>query len=295
MRLPDVKLGCPGRAANGNPVSRIQTIAVTSGKGGVGKTNIATNLALALARSGRSTMLLDADLGMANVDVLLDLHASANLMDVFMRERSLGEIIIEGPDGLLIVPAASGNKYLSELGALECAGIVHAFSELKQHIDTLVIDTATGVSEIVTSFCRASNQVLAIAKNEPASIRDCVAQIRLLNNRNSIGHFHVLANMVLTAREGKELYREILELLGDDHTAVISYAGFIPYDDSLRKAVTSRKAVIAAYPESKSALAIDALARRATRWPRPDFPHGQLEFFVERMLQQNNVEMEVLS
>ena len=285
MRLPDVKLG----------VSRIQTIAVTSGKGGVGKTNIATNLALALARSGRTTMLLDADLGMANVDALLGLHASANLMDVLNCECSLEEIIIEGPDGLLIVPAASGNKHLSELGALECGGIVHAFSELKHHIDTLVIDTATGISEIVTSFCRASNQVLVIAKNEPASIRDCVAQIRLLNNRNAIAHFHVLANMVSTAREGKDLYRKILELLGDDRHAVISYAGFVPCDDSLQKAVASRKAVIAAYPRSKSALAINALARRVTRWPRPGSPHGQLEFFVERILQQNNVEMEVLS
>lgn len=292
MYLPDVKLA---RMPADNPVSRIQTIAVTSGKGGVGKTNIATNLALALSRSGRTTMLLDADLSMANVDVLLGLQANANLMDVLACKCDLEEIIIEGPDGLLIIPAASGNKVLTELGALECGGIVHAFSELKQHIDTLVIDTATGVSEIVTSFCRASNHVLVIAKNEPASIRDCVAQIKLLNNRNAIAHFHVLANMVHTARDGLDLYSKILELLGDDHIAAISYAGFVPYDNSLHKAVTSHKAVIDAYPESKSALAINALARRAARWPRPGFPHGQLEFFVERILQQNNVETEVLS
>jgi len=290
MRLSDVKLGM-----DASPVTRIQTIAVTSGKGGVGKTNIATNLALSLARSGRTAMLLDADLGMANVDSLLGLHAHVNLMDVLGGECSLEEIIIEGPSGLLIVPAASGNKHLSELGALECGGIVHAFSDLDYKIDTLVIDTATGISEVVTSFCQASNHVLVIATNEPASVRDCVAQIRLLNDRNAIAHFHILANMVRTAREGRELYRIIMEQLGDEHHAVISYAGFVPWDDSMRKAVTSRKAVIAACPESKSALAINALARRTGRWSRPGAPHGRIEFFVERILQQNNVEMEVLS
>jgi flagellar biosynthesis protein FlhG len=295
MYLPDVKLGRPGGAPRDNTESRIQTIAVTSGKGGVGKTNIATNLALALARSGSPTMLLDADLGMANVDVLLGLHANANLMDVLASKCRLEEIIIEGPDGLLIVPAASGNKYLAELGALECGGIVHAFSELKRHIDTLVIDTATGIGEIVTSFCRASHQVLVIAKNEPSSIRDCVAQIRLLNNRNAIAHFHVLANMVHAARDGLELYEKILELLGDDHITAISYAGFVPHDDLLQEAVISRRAVIDAYPGSPSALAIHALAQSVARWPRPGSPHGHLEFFVERILQQNSVEMEVLS
>jgi flagellar biosynthesis protein FlhG len=294
MRLSDVKLGraCCGTALN---KTAVQTIAVTSGKGGVGKTNVAMNLALALAKAGHKTLLLDADLGMANIDELLGMEASVNLLDVLEGKCSLEEIIIEGPEKLLIIPAASGSKYLSELGAVECGGLVHAFSELKGRIDSLVIDTSGGISESVTSFCRASSKVLVVTDNEPASIRDCVAQIRHLNKTNAIAHFHVLANMVLTARDGSELFKRILHLLGDDQNIVISYAGFVPHDELLRKAVFRRKAVISAYPEARSAIAIRNLARRMIRWRRPDTPHGQLEFFVERILQHNCVEREVLS
>ena len=294
MCLAEVKLGpaCVGTSIN---KTAVQTIAVTSGKGGVGKTTIAINLALALAKAGHNTLLLDADLGMANIDELLGLNVNVNVLDVLKGNCSLEEILVEGPDGLLIVPAASGNKDLSELGAVECAGLVHAFSELKGRIDSLVIDTSGGISASVTSFCRASSQVLVVTDNEPASIRDCVAQIRYLNKTNAIAHFHVLANMVFTARDGSELFRRVLDLLGDDQDIVISYAGYVPRDDLLRKAVSGRQAVINVYPGSGSAVAINNLARRVIRWRRPGLPHGQLEFFVERMLQQNNVEREVLS
>lgn len=294
MRLTEVKLGRTGGRSSNNRTA-VRTIAVTSGKGGVGKTNIAMNLAVALAKAGHRTLLLDADLGMANIDELLGLNASVNLLDVLEGNCRLEDILIEGPEGLLIVPAASGNQYLSELGALECGGLIHAFSELKGRIDSLVIDTASGVSESVTSFCRASSQVLVVTDSEPASIRDCVAQIRHLNKTNAIAHFHVLANMVLTARDGSELFKRILELLGDEQNIVLSYAGFVPRDDLLRKAVSRRKAVICASPQSGSSVAINNLARRVLRWRRPDVPHGQLEFFVERILQQNHVEREVLS
>jgi len=294
MRSSELKLGrAGGKTATGS--TAVQTIAVTSGKGGVGKTNIAVNLALALARAGHNTLLLDANLGMANIDELLGLQARVNLMDVLRGHCHLEEIVIEGPDGLLIVPAASGNRELSELGEVECGGLVHAFSELQGRIDSLVIDTSSGISGCVSSFCRASSQVLVVTNDEPTSIRDCVAQIRHLNKFNAIAHFHVLANMVVNASDGSELFKKILELLDDAQDIVISYAGFVPRDDYLRKAVCERRAVIDAFPRSGSAVAINNLARRVIRWRRPDSPHGQLEFFVERLFQQNNVEREVLS
>jgi flagellar biosynthesis protein FlhG len=232
---------------------------------------------------------------MANVDVLLDFHTPVNLMNVLAGECHLNEIIFTGPNGLMIVPAASGNKQLAELGPLECAGLVRAFSELDQDINTLVIDTATGISESVASLCAASSSVLVVVNNEPTSIRDSVALIKLLNVRNSTARIHILANMVQGAKEGNGIFQRILESMDHTQNAIISYAGYIPYDDAVRKAVASHRAVVTAFPHSRSALALTELGKQVRRWPVPCYPHGQLEFFVERLLQQNNVEMEVLS
>jgi flagellar biosynthesis protein FlhG len=295
MLLSEIKLGQQDQAAALPGHGPVQTIAVTSGKGGVGKTNIAVNLALGLSKEGCRTMLLDADYGMANVDILLGLQSEVNLFDVLNGRQRLDEIIISGPDDLLIVPASSGIRELSCLGVHECAGIVRAFSEFDQAIDSLVIDTATGISECVASFCAASSEVLVVVNNEPASMQDSITLIRLLNSKYAIAHFHVVANMVLTATEGNELFHKLLTLLADDHNVLVSYAGYVPNDDALRKAVAQHKAVINAFPRSRSAMALRNLARRINHWPRRGHPRGHLEFFVERLLQHNNVDMEELS
>jgi flagellar biosynthesis protein FlhG len=177
----------------------------------------------------------------------------------------------------------------------ECAGIVRAFSDFDQAVDSLVIDTATGISECVASFCAASSEVLVIVNNEPASVHDSITLIRLLHSEYAIARFHVVANMVLTAMEGNELFRKLLTLLADDHNVLVSYAGYVPNDDALRKAVAQHQAVIEAFPRSRSAMALRNLARRINNWPRRDHPCGHLEFFVERLLQHNNVDMEELS
>jgi len=295
MLVSDVKLGQPCRARSANGHGPVRSIAVTSGKGGVGKTNIAVSLALGLAKEGDRVMLLDADLGQANAGVLLGLHAGSNLLNVLRGEQRLEEIIIKGPSNLLIVPVASGIRQLTELGTAECAGLVRAFSELDHHIDTLVIDTATGISECVASFCAASSEVLVIIDNEPVSLRDSIALIKLLHSQYAVARFHVLANMVHTAGEGGELFRQILDLLAERHDVLVSYAGFVPYDDALRRAVVNCQAVVDAFPRSRSAMALSNLARRVANWPRQYSPRGHLEFFIERLLHQNNVEMEVRS
>jgi flagellar biosynthesis protein FlhG len=295
MLVSDVKLGRWRNPQTEGGQGPVRTVAVTSGKGGVGKTNIAVNLALALARDGGSVMLLDADLGLANVDVLLGLHARSSLLNVLSGELPLEEIVINGPDNLMIVPAAPAIRHLNELGTTECAGVVRAFSELKQRIDTLVIDTATGMSECVASFCAASSEVLVVVGNDPASLRDGIALIRLLHSEYGVARFHVLANRVKTAREGDGIFAMMLDLLAARHDVLVSYAGFVPYDDALALAVSRHQAVVDAYPRSRAAMALRNLARRVGSWPRQNFPRGNLEFFIERLLHQDNVEMEVTS
>jgi len=295
VHLSDVKLGSCQAQTDLTGERPVQVIAITGGKGGTGKTNIAVNLSLALAATGYRTLLLDADLGMANVDVLLGLEAHSTLLDVLNGVCQLEDIILDGTDNLLVIPAASGLRQLANLGINECAGLVRAFSDLKEPVDSLVIDTATGISEVVTSFCSAATEILVVVCNEPASLKDSAAQIKMLSSEYGISRFRILANMVRTVGEGNKVFRAIQDLTSSNHNTICSYAGFIPFDKHLRKAVSRHQAVIDAFPRSRASMAFRNLARQVIAWPRPDRAGGQLEFFVERLVQNENINVEVLS
>ncbi len=273
------------RIANPRPV---RVIAVTSGKGGVGKTNVSANLAVALAKDGKEVLLLDADLGLANVDVLLGLQTSNNLSHVISGERSLEEIMVTGPAGLRIIPAASGVKSMVELSHAEHAGLVRAFSELSFNPDVLLIDTAAGISDSVVTFARASHEVLVVVCDEPASITDAYAMIKLLNREHGLYRFRILANMVHSSQEGNALYRKLVKVTDRFLDVALSYSGAIPYDEYLRRAVQKQRAVVDAYPRSKAALAFRKMAHKAAAWPLPEQASGRIEFFVERLFGTSN-------
>ena len=187
----------------------VRVIAVTGGKGGVGKTNVSVNLGIGLAELGRRVLLLDADLGLANVDVMLGLHAEHNLSHVLNGERSLEEILVEGPRGMRVVPGASGLQHMSELSPTEHAGLIHAFSEVANSVDVLIIDTAAGISDLVVSFSRAAQEQIVVVCDEPASITDAYAIIKLLNREHGVSRFHILSNMVRSVQEGRGLYNKM--------------------------------------------------------------------------------------
>jgi len=295
MRLSDIKLGQPTEAPLPSSRGPVQVVAVTGGKGGTGKTNIAINLAQALANDGQRTLLLDADLGMANVDVMLGLVATHTLSDVLNGTCRLEDIMMTVNDNLQVIPAASGIKQLADMGQQECAGLVRAFSDLKQPLDFLLVDTATGISECVASFCRAASEVMVVVCNEPASIKDSVAQIRLFSSEYGVNRFRILANRVESAYEAQALFQIVISQLADNHTPQVSFAGYIPNDEKLRQAVLERQVVVNAYPRSRAAMAFKNLARRVAEWPQPDGAGGHIEFFVERLISHENMEMEVVS
>lgn len=158
----------------------MRTIAVTGGKGGVGKTNISANLAVALADMGKRTLLLDADLGLANLDVVLGLSPKYTLADLIAGRCTLDEVIIEGPGGVLVVPAASGRRHMAELAPAQHIGLVNVFSELERDLDVMVIDTAAGITDSVLTFCQAAQDTVVVVCDEPASITDAYALIKVL-------------------------------------------------------------------------------------------------------------------
>lgn len=279
------------RMTNPGPV---QVIAVTSGKGGVGKTNVSVNLAISLAQLGRQVMLLDADLGLANVDVLLGLHPKLNLSHVMKGECALDEVILEGPHGVRIVPASSGIKGMAEMSPAEHAGLVRAFSEVGGHIDTLIVDTAAGISDSVISFSRASQEVLVVVCDEPASITDAYALIKLLSREHGQHRFRVLANMTHSPSEGKELFTKITRVTDRFLEVTLDYMGAIPHDSYVRKAVQRQRAVVDAYPACKASQAFKQMAQVADKWPKTKAADGHLRFFFERMLQVGATEWQAV-
>jgi flagellar biosynthesis protein FlhG len=263
----------------------VQVIAVSGGKGGVGKSNVAVNLGIALSQMGRRVVLLDADLGLGNIDVLLGITANRNIQDVISGECDLRDVLVNGPSGIKIVPASSGTQKMTQLSTLEHAGLINAFSELGDQIDVLIVDTAAGISESVVSFLRASQELLLVVCDEPTSITDAYALIKLMNRDYGTNRFRILANQVRNEQEGRHLFEKLTRVTERFLDVALQYVGIVPYDEAVKKAVQRQKAVLDAYPRAKASLAIKALAEKVDNWPLPSSPRGHLEFFVERLVE----------
>jgi len=268
----------------------VRVIAVTSGKGGVGKTNLSVNLGVALSQMGRRVALLDADMGLANVDILLGLSPEYNLSHVLQGKKTLQEIMLTGPAGLKVIPASSGVQQMSELSSVEQAGVIRAFSEIDQSLDVLIVDTAAGISSSVVNFARACQEIIVVVCDEPTSLTDAYAYIKLLNRDYGLNKFHVVANMVQSTQQGQQLFNKLTKVTDKYLDVSLSYTGAVPFDDYLRRSVQKQSPVLEAFPRSKAALAMRNLARTIDGWPIKIQAGGYLEFFVERMIEYSTQE-----
>jgi len=259
-------------------------VAVTGGKGGVGKTNLSVNISIALAEMQRRVVLLDADLGLANVDVLLGLRSAHNLSDVLNGKCDLRDVLIDGPGGIKVVPASSGVQHMTQLNAQQHAALINAFSDLDQQLDVLVIDTAAGISDTVISFVTASHEVIVVVCDEPSSITDAYALIKLISTEYNQTRFRVVANMTRTLNEGQNLFNKLQMVCDRFLDVTLQYIGHIPFDENVRKAVQKQTPLLTFAPRCRASQAIRGIAQKVVEWPLPSGPRGHLEFFVERLL-----------
>jgi flagellar biosynthesis protein FlhG len=254
-------------ALNINPLSgRCQNLAtvlaVASGKGGVGKTNIAVNLALCLAARDQRVLLLDADLSLGNLDLLMGIPSRYNISHVLSGRKRMEEVIQSGPHGLRIVCGASGLDRLANLSDGEQQLLIDHLCRLQGEADTIIIDTAAGISNSVVSFCLAADQVLVVATPEATAIADAYGMIKVLTRKHYQGPISLVVNMARSAAEGKQTYQRIAAVARKFLESHVYYAGTLLKDERLCTAVRARKPVVLAYPKAPISLSFAALAGR---------------------------------
>lgn len=266
----------------------VKVIAITAGKGGVGKSNVSVNLAVALAQQNKKVMLLDADLGLANIDVMLGLHTKYNLSHVIQGTCHLSDIILHGPFGVQVIPAASGTEFMTQLTATEHAGLIDAFNELTDDLDYMIIDTAAGISDTVLSFTRSSQELIVVVCDEPTSLTDAYALIKVMSKRYEWKHFHILANMVRQIKDGRELFNKLFKVADQFLDVHLDYLGSIPFDEHIHKSVKRQKPILLAYPDASAAIALRELGESVAQWSFKSSLGGNTSFFLERLVAGEN-------
>lgn len=277
-------LGSYRRTQSGSETGQpIRTIAVTGGKGGVGKSVVCANLAVALAQQSRRVLLFDSDLGCANADILLGIEPRRTLRDVLRHDIELADAVAIGPAGVALIPGSTGFSEMANLSAEIQTGIISGFSTLQKSYDTLCVDTGPGISDNVTRVAAATQHVIVVVCDEPTSLTDAYAIIKVLHEEKGIDRFQVVTNMV-RAGEATAAYDKLRRVADRFLSVVLYHAGSIPYDDRISQAVRARTPVQTAFPRSLAAIALRNLAQRAAEWPTDTSTQGNLQFFAESLM-----------
>jgi flagellar biosynthesis protein FlhG len=254
--------------------SRATVIAVTSGKGGVGKSNIAVNLAIKLASVGKRVVLMDADLGLANADVLCNIDLPSNLSHVISRKRELADVMVDGPGGFRLIGGASGLARMADLSDYDRQRLVSALAELEARTDVILIDTGAGISPNVLSFTRSADQVLVVTTPEPTAITDAYAVIKVISRDAPDRPLSLLVNQVRQHGEGRLVYERIAKVARQFLSVHVMDAGFIPSDPEVPAAVRRRTPFLLASPRCPASLCISQLAMRLERGVAPSLDGG---------------------
>lgn len=256
--------------SDGRPSYGARVISVTSGKGGVGKTNLVANLALAFTSMGKRVLVMDADLGLSNIDVLLGIAPRYNIKSLLDGDKKISEIMVDGPRGFKIIAACSGIEEMTRLRPEAKMVLLGELDSLEGSFDILLLDTGAGISSNVTYFNIAANEVLLVVTPEPTSLTDAYAMMKVLSTKYSKRFFKMAVNCARSKREGKTIYEKLLSVAGRFLDVTIESLGSIPYDEKLQIAVKEQKAVVELFPQSDVSKAIFELAKKLlTSAPNP--------------------------
>jgi flagellar biosynthesis protein FlhG len=260
----------------------LQVISVTSGKGGVGKTSIVANMAILLSSMGKKVLVFDADLGLANIDVMLGLSPKYNINHLLHGDCKINDILIEGPAGIIILPASSGIQELSVLSYEQQLTIVNALDNFQGDFDYMLVDTGAGISENVLYFNSAAQRIIVVVTPEPTSLTDAYALIKVMRTKFKIKRFEIIINDVLSAYEGKEVIKKLIfacdKFLGD---IALDMLGSIPHDSTIPESIRKQRAFVEINPGSEASRRLAAIVKRIDSINAPQ-ESGTLQFFFKR-------------
>jgi flagellar biosynthesis protein FlhG len=261
-------------------------IAVTSGKGGVGKTNVSVNLAYALGRRGARVLAIDADLGLANMDIVMGMAPVHTVADLVNGDATIDEVVIGGPENVWLLPGASGQYDLAQLGDDARRGLFAAVDSLDDRFDAIVVDTGAGIGSNTIGFAAAAKDIVLVVTPEPTSVADAYGMLKVLCTRCAVRRVRVLANMVANAAEGEQVYRRLLGLAERFLNIGLDYLGAIPKDPAVSRSVMRGEPVVKAYPRCPASLAMLEIAETLARSDRRDEREGAMRLFWRRLLRQ---------
>ena len=265
----------------------IRVISVTSGKGGVGKTNITANLAYILSRMGKRILLLDADAGLANIDVILGITPKYNLYHVLCGEKTLSEAVVQGPGGMKILPAASGIKEMAELSKGQKFTLLEELEGMDEDFDFMLIDTAAGITDNVMYFNMAAGEIIVVVSSEPTSLTDAYALIKILYQNYAAKRFMLLVNMVIDENEARAVYARLSNATNHFLDLPIEYLGYLPHDKNIPKAVNKQKLLAELFSNSRAIKSLSKISEELCRRQPEDCENGTIKFFDRSIIDKN--------
>lgn len=264
--------------------NRIRTISITSGKGGVGKSTLVSNLALHLSHQGQRVLIFDGDLGMANVDVMFGIRTTHTIEHVLSGEKALKEIIVEVAPGVFLIPGGSGVDGLQNIDIFQKKFLLDQVSELNGSFDVMLIDTASGIDDNVLYLNSAAQEIWAVVTPDPSSLTDAYALIKVLHKKFGESRFSVVANMVQDEDEALSIFKRLSDVAQKFLCVSLDYKGFVPSDTNLRTATKSQQLVTQSQPRSPSSYAIKVLSEKLNVYRPISAPKGGMQFFWEQLV-----------
>jgi len=264
-----------------------RVIAITSGKGGVGKTNIAANFSYILSMMGKRVLLIDADTGLANIDVLLGITPKYNLCHVLQGEKTLPEIIIQGPGGINILPSASGIQQMAELSNGQKLTLLDSLNDLKERLDFVFIDTGAGIAGNVMYFNMAAKEIIVVVSSEPTSLTDAYALIKVLYQGYSEKRFMILVNMVKTSNEARSVFRKLSNATDHFLNLSVEYLGYVPCDSGVSEAVKKQNLLADIFPSSKATRCLFSIAKKLCQERPGPYENGTMKFFSKAIVDRD--------
>jgi flagellar biosynthesis protein FlhG len=273
------------RTAGGAP-SPLRVIAVTSGKGGVGKTNISANLAVLAAKAGKRVLVIDADLGLANVEIVFGLKPRYHMGDLINSSISIEDVMIDAPHGVKILPAGSGVQSLTQLSAEDKLRFIAALEPVQDKFDLVLVDSGAGIGDNVLFFVGAAQEAILVVSPEPTSLVDAYATVKVLSQKAGVRHFGVIINPVIDELPAREIFNKLTQVTSRFLSASVRHLGYIPRDENLHRAIMAQRPLVDAFPHSPASRALNVVADKLFNETVPPILDGGMKLMWTRLFRE---------